>query len=102
MKKEWFVLECRKMKKVGKLIPNDTVDVIGIFSNPERVENWIKKYGKAYYNNDKQLKVGNKDESTRFWACLVGTSNSGEMVLHNFYNMDGNVINIGSLEYHGE
>jgi hypothetical protein len=102
MKKEYFVLESRKMKKLGKLIPNDTVHVIGIFSAPERVENWIKKYGKSYFSTDKQRKVGDKDDNTRFWACLVGNANSGEMILHHFYNMDGNTINEGSLEYQGE
>lgn len=92
MKKEYYVLESRKMKKLGKLVPNNTVHVIGIFSNPERVENWIKKYGKIYFTTDKQRKVGDKDDATRFWAVLVGSSNSGEMILHKFYNMDGNVI----------
>ena len=102
MKKEYYVLESRKMKKMGKLVPNDTVHVIGVFSNPERVENWIKKFGKPYFTTDKQCKVGNKDDNTRFWAVLEGHSNSGEMVLYKFYNMDGNAINEGSLEYHGE
>ena len=92
MKKEYYVLESRKMKKSGKLVPNDTVHVIGIFSNPERVENWIKKYGKAYFATDKQRKIGDKEDNSRFWAVLVGCSNSGELILYKFYNMDGEVI----------
>ena len=102
MKKEYYVIESRKMKKIGKLIPNETAHVIGIFTNPVKAENWIKKNGRSYFTTDKQLKVDTKQDAARFWAVLVGHINTGELILHHFYNLDGNTIDVGSLEYHGE
>lgn len=95
MKKQYYVLECRKMKKTGKLIPNETTHIVGIYNNPEKAEVWITKNGVAYFLTDKQVKEGTSINPKRFFALLTGSINSNDLILHKFYDINGSEIKIG-------
>jgi len=94
MKKMYYILEARKMKSLGKTIPNSTEHIIGLFSTVEKAVAWMKKNGLDYFMTDKQFKEGTGCNPRQFYALLTGSINSDEIVLHQFYNMAGDQMEV--------
>ena len=84
MKKTLYVLEFR-MRTGKKLLPNKTLNPIGVFSSPAIAEKWIIENTKSW-----QLKEKKETLKKMFWALLECNIDDGDsLCLHGFYDLNG-------------